>query len=1072
MVKAGEKLGNYELAAAADGSALSLGSGTGGITYLGKHVSLQTQVAVKVLIHRKNLRQKDRDSFLAEARAAASLSHPQIARVLDFGESSQGHPYYVMELCEGGSLEDYRDKSGPPDNHAIVQWLFECSAALAYAHRKGILHRDVKPSNLLIARQDEVALVKLIDFGLADLSGADEDSNQVIGTPHFAAPEQLLGKAVAASDVFSLGASFHWLLTGNHLFRGDVKSVINERLESSGYDHLLESLPPVWKELLGRMLAIDPTVRPQDGDQLFADVAAAFPQHSGVPVAWDAETESAASLATNLTATYWQDVPATIWMQLWEKSGEGSQEGPALSLTATRRATGILHDVLYFPTLSAAETKALERQADLVARASNGLGLGELILERGSDWWSVAWIALPTDDALTWVRQGHNLSIPEIVTALEPIAGALGDLASGGFGEIDIHPSMLIVSGSGPLRFSLPLILPVIDKTAQASDSSGTMRGATGASLAARFASCTYQLLSGRTPPPAAFVNARAYQATPRLSEQANRFLSSAIAGSRSISSCRDVIWGLAQEERIPGATLSSGGATNTAAAWRSSAIPARSASATPSQSLPVQSAPREAPPAPTAQPAATPPATHTPSPAAASDPKHAPVAKPPSAPATKSKLPLLLGVSAAAILLLAAGGYFFLKSEDKPSENPDKTANAPVPDPPDIAGNRPEDPPSKTNASSKLVRVPADAATLTEALAKCAENGTIEISGGTYTESLVLKSSVSLVATSPAILSQTSSGSSLITAKGPVEIVLKNIQIRDTRREAQGDATSSAPLVLASDGVKLRFTGCVIEGSMGNGVSLTNKASSTFESCQIRKNRGYGLNVTSGASATLSLCEIRSNGLAGVSALNVNTKVTLDGGTRITENGTNGLEVANGAQLTATGIELNGNEQVGIIIQDGGSSAGFSSSVISGNRKFGAGAIKQAKLSLSDTTVEYNLENGAYVESGATAELKSCKFVENGKIGIYLVNGEESALSIGDTKFTGHSDAGIAVVGGSAEVTDSHFTNNNMAVFFGSGATGRASGNTVFPGPVDNVLVLENAGNVVLENNTVGNSP
>ncbi len=1077
MVKAGEKLGNYELAAAADGSALSLGSGTGGITYLGKHVSLQTQVAVKVLIHRKNLRQKDRDSFLAEARAAASLSHPQIARVLDFGESSQGHPYYVMELCEGGSLEDFHDKSGPPDNHAIVQWLFECSAALAYAHRKGILHRDVKPSNLLIARQDEVALVKLIDFGLADLSGADGDSDQVIGTPHYAAPEQLLGKAVAASDIFSLGASFHWLLTGNHLSHGDVKSVINERLESSGYDHLLEALPPVWKELLGRMLAIDPTARPQDGDQLFADVAAAFPQHSGVPVAWDAETESPASLATSLTATYWQDITAQPWEELWEKAGEGSQEGPAISLTARRKDTGTLYDVLYFPTLSDAETKALEKQADLVARASSGLGLGELILERGSDWWSVAWIALATDDALTWVRQGHNLSIPEIVTALEPIAGALGDLTSGGFGEIDIHPSMLIVSGSGPLRFSLPLTLPAIDKAAQAGDSSGTMRGATGASLAARFASCTYQLLSGRTPPPAAFVNARAYQATPRLSEQANRFLSSAIAGSRSITSCREVIWGLAHEERIPGATLSAGGATKTAASWPSSTMPARSASATPSQPLPVQSSSTKTPPAashsqPTAAPSGAPTAIQAPPPTSAPAPKHAPVAKPPSAPATKSKLPLLLGVSAAAILLLAAGGYLFLKSEDKPSENPDKTANAPVPDPPDIAGNRPEDPPSKTNASSKLVRVPADAATLTEALAKCEKGGTIEISGGTYSESLVLKSSVSLVATSPAILSQTSSGSSLITAKGPVEITLKNIQIRDTRREAQGEATSSAPLVLASDGVKLRFTGCVIEGSMGNGVSLTNKASTTFESCQIRKNRGYGLNVTSGATATLSLCEIRSNGLAGVSALNVNTKVTLDGGTRITENGTNGLEVANGAQLAATGIELNGNEQVGIIIQDGGSTAKFSSSVISGNRKFGAGAIKQARLSLSDTTVEYNLENGAYVESGATAELKSCKFVENGKIGIYLVNGEESALSIGDTKFTGHSDAGIAVVGGSAEVTDSHFTNNNMAVFFGSGATGRASGNTVFPGPVDNVLVLENAGNVVLENNTVGDSP
>ncbi len=375
----------------------------------------------------------------------------------------------------------------------------------------------------------------------------------------------------------------------------------------------------------------------------------------------------------------------------------------------------------------------------------------------------------------------------------------------------------------------------------------------------------------------------------------------------------------------------------------------------------------------------------------------------------------------------------------------------------------------SRSLRSQQDVRVPADAATLAAAIEKCADGGTVEISGGTYEESVVLTSSISLVATSPAILSQKSSGSSLITVKGPVEITLKNIQIRDNRREAQGDASTSAPLVLASDGAKLRFTGCVIEGSMGSGVSLANKASSTFESCQIRKNRGNGISLSSGATATLSLSEIRSNGLAGVLAVNQNTAITLSGGTRVTENGLNGLEIGNGARLKANGVELNSNEGVGILVQEGGSSAEFTSSVISRNRKYGAGVIKQGKLTLTDTTVENHLENGAYVETGASAELKSCEFNENGKIGIYLVNGSDSSLKIEDTGFSDHSEAGVAVVGGAAEIVGSRFSNNPTAVYFGTGSTGRATGNTVFPGPMEEALFLDNAGTVVLENNNLG---
>ena len=92
MVKPNERLGNYEVATGADGTAIILGSGAGGVTYRGRHIHLGTEVAIKLLIRRKNLLRQDRDAFLSEARAAASLSHPQIARILDFGENAEQHP--------------------------------------------------------------------------------------------------------------------------------------------------------------------------------------------------------------------------------------------------------------------------------------------------------------------------------------------------------------------------------------------------------------------------------------------------------------------------------------------------------------------------------------------------------------------------------------------------------------------------------------------------------------------------------------------------------------------------------------------------------------------------------------------------------------------------------------------------------------------------------------------------------------------------------------------------------------------------------------------------------------------
>jgi hypothetical protein len=1036
MVKPSERLGNYEVATAEDGTAAVLGSGTGGVTYRGRHVHLGTEVAIKVLVRRKNLLQKDRDAFLSEARAAASLTHPQIARILDFGESAQQHPYYVMELCEGGSLEEFGRKASPPDEYACIQWLFESAAALAHAHRKGILHRDIKPSNLLVARQNDTAAVKLIDFGLADHAGQEDAADHVIGTPHFAAPEQLRGNAEPASDVFSLGATFLWLMTGKHLSQGDVKSVIADRLEATSYASLLTSLPPAWRTLLGRMIEVDPALRPRDGEETLAAVQAAFPHHPGHPVAWDASAESAGTKAGAPAPSQWQDFPEAAWQDRWKETGTATS---GVAARATRPDGDGTFDVLKFTGLSSEIADVLTEQGDLVARHAADLGLDQVVLERGADWWAVAWPALGGADALSWVRQGQSASTAEILAALDPVSAALDGMKPGGFEHMELHPSMLVVDPGPPLKFSFAVPLPVLAASDQAEDSAGTMRGAVGAGLASRFAACVYQLLSGRTLPPAAFVNARAYQAIPRLTERSNRFLSSAIAGTLAGGTCRDVIRGLAHEERIPGASYSgalasgSSGGSRTASSWRSN----------PAITMPAP------PPAQVAAPAAENPT-------------------PPPASPPKAKKPPVAAIAAAGVVLLGGASWFLFPRSGKPAPPPPANA-ASVP----VAAVTPAPRKTESGTSRAIVKVPGDTTSLAEAVSLCDPGGTIEIAGGTHTEPLVLTKSVSLVSKSAAVFEDGGVGSSLVTARGPIQVTLRGIQIKNTERQPSADIDSSPSLVLITDGASVSFDGCFIEGSVGNGVSLADKASATFSNCRVRKNRGYGINVSSGSRIEVSLSGIEQNGRSGIAILNVGSTVTLAGGATVSTNSQNGVEVANGGVLRANGAEINGNAKVGLVVEGSGSEALLESScVISGNRKYGAGTINGGRLVMSGGTVEDNSENGIYVESGGQAGIDSSRFKSNGAIGIYLVGGTSSALTLSKCTFDSHSDAGVAVVGGTGKVSECEFTNNMMAVFFGKDASGSATGNTVDPGPIENALVIENAGEVILRDNTTGTKP
>jgi Protein kinase domain/Right handed beta helix region len=1076
MVKPNERLGNYEVATGADGTAIILGSGAGG---------------VKLLIRRKQQQRQDRDAFLSEARAAASLSHPQIARILDFGESAEKHPYYVMELCEGGSLEDLGRKSGPPDGYTCIQWFFEAASALAHSHQKGILHRDIKPSNLLVAFENGTASIKLIDFGLADHTDPGETAATVIGTPLFAAPEQLCGRAEPASDVFSLGATLLWLLTGKFLSSGDVSKVIDERLAAVSYASHLEALPGPWKTLLGRLLEIDPQRRLQNGSEVLAALHATFPNHPLQPVAWDTTAENREFLPNTALPSQWIEHPDFAWSSLWTSTADAVSEGFGMSVTAQRSGDPIIYEVRRFEKLDSDTAELLVAQGDLFARHSGQLGLGNVILERGADWWSIAWPSLGATDALSWVRQGQTASPGEILAALEPIASALDGMSHGGFESMEIHPSMLIISGGAsgePLMFSLAVSLPILPTSDHPSDSAGTMRGASGASLSARFGSCVYQLLSGRSLPPAAFVNARAYQAIPRLTEKSNRFLSASIAGTITAATCRDVIRGLAHEERIPGASISGSLTSRPGSASMSASASATNLRSHLTQIIPPPQAPVPVPvpvpvpavilPAPAAVPV---PEKRPPTPAPAPAPAPAPPPAPPLpvvTPPRRGPSKWIFVAGAAVVVAIAAGlgvaGWFLLKPQKPVANLATQPVSKPIAEPAKPAEPAPPvAPPASTDDEFKsLIKVPGDTSSLVEAVRRCKTGGTIQLAGGTYPEAIVILKSISIISSPAAVLEDRGLGSNLINIKGPVKVNLQGIQLRNTQQQADSGSKDAPELLIASDGAAVKLDGCTFEGSIGGGISLVDKATATLANCRIRKNRQHGIRISSGSSASLELSVVNENGEMGIEVTNIGAALVLGSGSTISSNGLSGLSISGGASATGTGVEINANKKSGVVISGSGSTATLEAkSVVSGNLIYGVEVAQDGSLTLSDTSVEDNTSQGIRILSGGKAKIDASRIKSNGEFGVNVDTGDTSSAEITNTDFSGHSGAGFTAFNGIGRVTGCRFRGNGIAIYFGTTddqktATGTATGNVIHPGPIEQQLLNESTGQVVFEDN------
>jgi serine/threonine-protein kinase len=252
-----------------------LASGGMGRVWRARDVLLERPVAVKVLRSEFADDQTFRARFRAEAQHTAALHHPNIAAVHDYGEmedGGEGLAYLVMELVEGESLADLLERVGRLEPARTIDMLRQTSSGLAVAHAAGVVHRDVKPGNVLVGTDD---VVRITDFGIAwsASSVALTGTGQVVGTAHYLSPEQAAGeKATPASDVYALGAVAYECLAGRRAFDGENSVQVALKQIREEPDPLPADVPAGLRAVVERAMAKDPAARYPDGAALRAAV--------------------------------------------------------------------------------------------------------------------------------------------------------------------------------------------------------------------------------------------------------------------------------------------------------------------------------------------------------------------------------------------------------------------------------------------------------------------------------------------------------------------------------------------------------------------------------------------------------------------------------------------------------------------------------------------------------------------------------------------------------------------------------------------------------------------------------
>ncbi len=272
-----EKLGKYEIHKL-------IGRGSMGMVYRGYDPYADRQVALKLALtdslNNKEAGNRYRKMFFNEAHTAGMLKHPNIIEILDAG-AEEDNCYIVMELIEGSdTLKNYCTPNNLLPIEQVIEIVFKCAKALDYAHRQGIIHRDIKPTNILLAKDKNV---KIGDFSIAHVDSTDTTNTMpmgFVGSPRYMSPEQVQEDTINnQTDIFSLGIVMYELITGRHPFYAEsfsrlIHKVINEKhLPLSTHR---SDIPEILEKIIHFALAKDPAKRYKMGLNMAADLSLAF----------------------------------------------------------------------------------------------------------------------------------------------------------------------------------------------------------------------------------------------------------------------------------------------------------------------------------------------------------------------------------------------------------------------------------------------------------------------------------------------------------------------------------------------------------------------------------------------------------------------------------------------------------------------------------------------------------------------------------------------------------------------------------------------------------------------------
>jgi serine/threonine protein kinase/TPR repeat protein len=546
-----ETFQHYQVLKKPDGSLWELGRGAMGVTYKAFDTSLRCNVALKVINTTYLDSEMAQQRFLREARAAAGLSHPNVASVFHLGESG-GNYFYAMEFIDGETLEAFVRRSGSLPPLQALQIALQVTRALRAASREGLVHRDIKPANLMLLREDDddsEILVKVIDFGLAKQArkdGSDASASistgGFVGTPHFASPEQLEEKNLdVRSDMYSLGVTLWYMLTGRTPFSGSMVQIMSQHLTRTPPFDQLAGTPAEVIHLLEHLLEKDAAKRPQTPSDLRREIESAIHavQRTGAAAA-----AGTVAVAGSAAPTAVPDEHATH--ALTEEHTPGTTSQPTarpletgvvmaahyrLLQEVSRGERGTLFQALDIDSgkpvalrvlapeiLPTPERFAQATQQVAKVRAAPHPALLEVYsLERANEnvFLTFEWVNGIT--LLDLLRNRHALTAAETIRLLEPLASAADHAQQKDLGPLDLSPGQALLSFAAtidlPTRTSLlgtpldtwPQFQPKLFPLALRAESAATWAGqqtivpagpaVTGA--VRQLALLTYELLGG-----------------------------------------------------------------------------------------------------------------------------------------------------------------------------------------------------------------------------------------------------------------------------------------------------------------------------------------------------------------------------------------------------------------------------------------------------------------------------------------------------------------------------------------------------------------------------------------------